>query len=99
MAEESGEKSHDATPHRRQQAREQGQVAYSQDLGSAALLLVGVLVLSYYGYAVIDHVMLFMERQLSTGGGSLAVDDRELIVIMATRSSRRSASRCCRSWP
>lgn len=81
MAEESGEKSHDATPHRRQQAREQGQVAYSQDLGSAALLLVGVLVLSYYGYAVIDQVMLFMERQLSTGGGSLVVDDRELIVI------------------
>jgi flagellar biosynthetic protein FlhB len=79
MAEESGEKSHDATPHRRQQAREQGQVAYSQDLGSAALLLVGVLVLSYYGYAVIDHVMLFMERQLSTGGGSLAADDRLLI--------------------
>ncbi len=79
MAEESGEKSHDATPHRRQQAREQGQVAYSQDLGSAALLLVGVLALSYYGYAVIDHVMLFMERQLSTGGGSLAADDRLLI--------------------
>lgn len=79
MAEESGEKTHDATPHRRQQAREQGQVAYSQDLGSAALLLVGVLVLSYYGYAVIDHVMLFMERQLSTGGGSLVADDRLLI--------------------
>ena len=79
MAEESGEKTHDATPHRRQQAREQGQVAYSQDLGSAALLLVGVLVLSYYGYAVIDQVMLFMERQLSTGGGSLVADDRLLI--------------------
>jgi flagellar biosynthetic protein FlhB len=80
MAEESGEKSHDATPHRRQQAREQGQVAYSQDLGSAALLLVGVLVLSYWGKAVIDHGMLYMERQLSTGGGSLKVDDTELVV-------------------
>jgi len=79
MAEESGEKTHDATPHRRQQAREQGQVAYSQDLGSAALLLVGILVLSYYGYAVIDQVMFFMERQLSTGGGSLVTDDRLLI--------------------
>jgi flagellar biosynthesis protein FlhB len=79
MAEESGEKSHDATPHRRQQAREQGQVAYSQDLGSAALLLVGVLVLSYYGKAVIDNVMLFMERQLSTGGGTLVVNDRLLV--------------------
>ncbi|BBO34521.1 flagellar biosynthesis protein FlhB [Lacipirellula parvula] len=80
MADESGEKSHDATPHRRQQAREQGQVAYSQDLGSAALLLVGVLVLSYWGKSVIDYAMLYMERQLSTGGGSLTVDDTELMV-------------------
>lgn len=80
MAEESGEKSHDATPHRRQQAREQGQVAYSQDLGSAALLLVGVVVLGYWGKSVIDSTMLYMERQLSTGGGSLTVDDTELLV-------------------
>jgi flagellar biosynthetic protein FlhB len=79
MAEESGEKTHDATPHRRQQAREQGQVAYSQDLGSASLLLVGVFVLSYYGKVVIDHVLHFMERQLSTGGGSLTADDRLLV--------------------
>lgn len=41
MAEQSGEKSFDPTPHRRQQAREKGQVPYSQDLGSAMLLLVG----------------------------------------------------------
>lgn len=41
MAEQSGEKSFDATPYRRQKAREQGQVPYSQDLGSAILLLVG----------------------------------------------------------
>ncbi len=41
MSEQSGEKSFDATPYRRQQAREQGQVPYSQDLGSAILLLAG----------------------------------------------------------
>ena len=44
MAEQSGEKSFDATPHRRQQAREKGQIAYSQDLGSAVLLLVAALI-------------------------------------------------------
>ena len=49
MAEQSGEKTQDATQHRRQQAREQGQVAYSQDLGSAALLIVGVLLLRFWG--------------------------------------------------
>ena len=43
MAEHAGEKSFEATPHRRQEAREKGQVAFSQDLGSAALLMLGVL--------------------------------------------------------
>ena len=47
MAEYSGEKNLEPTPHRRQQAREKGQVAYSQDLTSAALLLVGVLILTW----------------------------------------------------
>lgn len=41
MAESAGEKSFDATPYRRQQAREKGQTPYSQDLGSAVLLLAG----------------------------------------------------------
>jgi flagellar biosynthesis protein FlhB len=40
MAEHAGEKSFEATPHRRQEAREKGQVAFSHDLGSAALLLL-----------------------------------------------------------
>ena len=34
MAEADGDKTQDATPHRRQQAREEGQVAKSQDLPS-----------------------------------------------------------------
>lgn len=48
MAEESGEKSFDASPYRREQAREKGQVAYSQDLGSAVLLLAGTGLLWMY---------------------------------------------------
>jgi flagellar biosynthetic protein FlhB len=79
MAEQSGEKSFDPTPHRRQQAREQGQVVYSQDLGSAALLLVGVLVLMYWGGAVIDHSVRFMEHQLGAVR-SLAADKTEFVV-------------------
>jgi flagellar biosynthetic protein FlhB len=43
--ESSGDKSQEATPHRRQQAREEGQVVHSQDLAAAALLTVGLLVL------------------------------------------------------
>ena len=68
MPEQSGEKSYDATPHRRQQAREQGQVAFSQDLGSAALLLGGATVLIYWGGAVVDLVAELMRRQLGELG-------------------------------
>lgn len=47
--EEFGDKQHEATPHRRQQAREEGNVVKSQDLGSAALLVAGLLTLWYLG--------------------------------------------------
>lgn len=64
MAEESGDKSFEATQHRRQQAREQGQVAFSQDLGSAVLLLVGVLLLMLLGGAIIRFSVDLLRRQL-----------------------------------
>ncbi len=68
MAEQAGEKSYDATPHRRQQAREQGQVAFSQDLGSAALLLAGAIVLLYWGREVVDAAAGFLKHQLGAVG-------------------------------
>ena len=73
MPEQAGEKSFDATPHRRQQAREQGQVAYSQDLGSAAMLVVGAWVLLAWGGAVVDAAARFMEQQLA-GAQPLEID-------------------------
>lgn len=78
MAEQSGEKSQEATPHRREQARQQGQVAYSQDLSSAALLIVGVLLLRSYGGAVVTAAGKFMQYQLSTVG-PLAVDSSDIL--------------------
>ena len=42
MPEYAGDKSLEPTPHRRQQARREGHVAKSQDLGSAVLLLAGL---------------------------------------------------------
>jgi flagellar biosynthetic protein FlhB len=76
MAEQSGEKSFDPTPHRRQQAREQGQVAFSQDLGSAALLVVGAWVLLSWGGAVVDASVHFMEEQLGSLG-ALAITEAD----------------------
>ena len=64
MAEQSGEKSFEATQHRRQEAREKGQVAYSQDLGSAILLVVGTLLVMSLGGAIVDFSAKLMVRQL-----------------------------------
>jgi flagellar biosynthesis protein FlhB len=64
MAESAGEKSFEPTAHRRQQAREQGQVAFSQDLGSAVLLVAGVLLLMMFGGHLIDFTAGLMRREL-----------------------------------
>lgn len=80
MSEQSGEKSQEATPHRKQQAREQGQVAYSQDLGSAGLLIVGVLLLRSYGPDVMDMASSFMRHQLGTVG-TLTVDSSSMLAL------------------
>lgn len=49
MSDAGGDKKHVATERKRRQAREQGQVAKSQDLTSAALLLAGIAALYYFG--------------------------------------------------
>lgn len=64
MSEESGEKSQDPTPHRRQQAREEGQVVQSQDLTSAALLLCGLLVLLLAGGSLINVLTRLLAHSL-----------------------------------
>lgn len=64
MAEQSGEKSFDPTPHRRQQAREKGQVATSQDFGSALLLLVAAGLLRAFGGQIVTFAFGSLERQL-----------------------------------
>ncbi len=66
MAEHSGEKSFDATPHRRQEAREQGQVVFSQDLASAVMLMLAVLLLMIFGGAVLEFSAKLMQHQLGS---------------------------------
>src|SRR5437016_894511 len=52
--EQTNDKTQDATPYRRQQAREQGQVARSQDLGNSLLLLGALGVLFWQGSGLVD---------------------------------------------
>ncbi|WP_442484891.1 flagellar biosynthesis protein FlhB [Aeoliella sp. SH292] len=86
MAEESGEKSFDATPHRRQQAREKGQVAYSQDLGSAAMLLAAAGLLQAMGAKIVDTTVGLVQRNLTevtdiTGDRQLLLGEVQKILL------------------
>jgi flagellar biosynthesis protein FlhB len=75
MAENASEKSFEATPHRRQQAREKGQVAFSQDLGSAAMLTLSVLLMMMFGGAVMRFCANFMQHQLDSAGELIATQE------------------------
>ncbi len=78
MAEENGEKSQEATPHRRQQAREEGQVAHSQDLGSAVMLLGGLFILTMTGPALLDFLARLLVQQL--GGEPWLTGDATFVI-------------------
>lgn len=69
MPEQFGEKKHDATPHRRQEARQQGNVAKSQDLSSAALLVGALIVFWFVGESMVSSFLEYMREQL---GGEMA---------------------------
>ena len=66
MSDQSGEKSQEASPHRRRQAREKGQVPTSQDLTSAGVLIAALLVLMMLGGALMEFIGNYMRRQLGT---------------------------------
>ena len=73
MPEQDAEKSQEATQHRRQQARQQGQVAKSQDLGSAVLLILGLVCLMMLGGGLNDFLGGYSRRQLG-GDAWLSAD-------------------------
>ena len=64
MPEQFGDKQHEATPYRRQQAREEGHVARSPDLSSAAMLVCAVALLLYLGQGVVLFVVRYTQQQL-----------------------------------
>jgi flagellar biosynthesis protein FlhB len=78
MAEGSNDKSQDATPHRRQQAREEGQVAQSPDLASAGLLIVALAILLMFGGQIATFFGLYAREQL--GGDPWISADQDFVV-------------------
>lgn len=62
MAEDDGDKTEAPTPKRRQEARENGQIARSPDLSAASLLLAAVLLLTWFGPNVVEACKTVMEE-------------------------------------
>jgi flagellar biosynthesis protein FlhB len=85
-SDEFGEKTHEATPYRRQKAREEGQVVKSQDLTSAALLVIALLVLWYGGSSLIRYFGDSTREQL--GSQPLMSLTREDVCNLALRTGR-----------
>ncbi|MBC8107057.1 MAG: flagellar biosynthesis protein FlhB [Anaerolineae bacterium] len=64
MADDFGDKTEAPTPRRRQEAREQGQVARSADLTAAALMLAAVMLMTWFGSGIVTAVKAVMETTL-----------------------------------
>ena len=89
MADSAGDKKHEATDYRRRKAREEGNVVRSADLGSATLLLVGVILLDVTGPSMMESFAVALRDQLGSPF-DWATDSRTWItrlLLVVTRSS------------
>ena len=68
-----GEKTEKATPKKRNKAREEGQVAKSQEISTAAMLIVGFFALSLFGVGIITGILGMFQHHFQLLG------DREYI--------------------
>ncbi|MDR0390539.1 MAG: EscU/YscU/HrcU family type III secretion system export apparatus switch protein [Planctomycetaceae bacterium] len=65
MSEANGDKKHDPTPRRREEATKEGQVAKSQDLAAALVLLCAVIMLMFFGKEIADLFSKYTQTMLS----------------------------------
>jgi flagellar biosynthetic protein FlhB len=90
-AEDLGDKTHDATPYRRQQAREEGQVVRSQDLASAGLLITGLLILWYFSSNLANFLGRLTSEHLG-GEAWLTFDMQSTAHLAASVAARLAAT-------
>ncbi len=67
MAQQSGEKTEKATPKKRKEARERGQIIKSHDLVTALSMLAVFLALSLFGGTMVDMLLKLMKGFLGAG--------------------------------
>lgn len=65
MAEQMGEKTEPATPRKREEARQKGQVARSTDLSASIVLVLGVLMVGWFGPRLVEAMRVIMMEALS----------------------------------
>ncbi|MDQ3440960.1 MAG: EscU/YscU/HrcU family type III secretion system export apparatus switch protein, partial [Planctomycetota bacterium] len=65
MAEEMGDKTEAPTPRRRQEAREQGNIARSPDLTAAVILIGMLMMLKNFGPGLVGGLRAFIQEMLS----------------------------------
>ena len=65
MAEDAGDKTEAPTPRKRAEARERGNIARSQDLSAAVLLISVLMLLNGYGPDLVGALKLLVEEMLS----------------------------------
>ena len=91
MPDQNGDKTQDPTPHRRQEARKQGQVAKSQDLASAVLLICGLLVVMTLGGGIIDFLGRYSQKQL---GGAAWLQADQAFALFVWDETVHSLGKC-----
>jgi len=75
MADEGQDRTEEATPRRREEAREQGQVAHSQDFAGSILLLAGLVALVFMGRSIGGGLLDVFRNDLSR----LLYDDMDTV--------------------
>jgi len=91
MAEDLGEKTEDPTPKRKTEAREQGDVAKSQEMTSAAILVMALVSLLIFGGAIARGMHALMLRSLEPDaiGGNIAAGAMSPIIALSFWQSVR----------
>ncbi len=85
MANDAGERTEAATPRRRQEARQRGQVARSTDLSSAVLLLGALICMRWFGPQMMASLYRAMQEHLTTASPAVAgrIDMAPIFVSVA----------------
>ncbi len=93
MADDLGERTEEATPKRRREAREEGNIARSTDAASAILLLGAMLVLASGMQPFLASLASMLEKSLSAGtlASGLSVGELDELIVSTTWESALAA--------